>query len=343
MVNTDPTGPAPWSIAEVERDTGLGKDTLRVWERRYGFPTPGRDAQGQRIYTQAEVDRLRQIAALLRAGHRPGRVVPLDDAARAQLLAPDLAPDSGAGPADDAPRAGDVAGDGEAAGPGADRAARRATAGGPSPAVQAALATLTRRDGLGLRRQLQQAQTRLGLAAFVTELMAPLTAAVGQAWMRGELRVAEEHLFTEVAHGVLRQALLVLPEPVPGQAPRVLLTTLPGEPHGLGLLMAEAMCALEGAWCVNLGPQTPLDEIVAAAQWHHAQVVGLSATGVLPQRWLRQGLQQLQQRLPPGTALWLGGAAAAGLRVPAGVTRLTDLRAIGPALAALGPTSPPSP
>jgi methylmalonyl-CoA mutase cobalamin-binding subunit len=328
MVNTDPTEPAAWSIAEVERDTGLGKDTLRVWERRYGFPTPGRDAQGQRVYTQVEVDRLRQIAALMRAGHRPGRVVPLDDAARAQLLAPEAA----AGPA--APALAASAG---------EAAARPGTAGRPSPAVQAALVTLMRRDGLGLRRQLQQAQTRLGLAAFVTELMAPLTTAVGQAWMRGELRVAEEHLFTEVAHGVLRQALLVLPEPVPGAAPRVLLTTLPGEPHGLGLLMAEAMCALEGAWCVNLGPQTPLDEIVAAAQWHHAQVVGLSATGALPQRWLRQGLQQLRQRLPPAAALWLGGSAAAGLRTPAGVTRLTDLRAIGPALAALAATAPPSP
>ena len=32
------------SIAAVERDTGLSKDTLRVWERRYGFPSPGRDA-----------------------------------------------------------------------------------------------------------------------------------------------------------------------------------------------------------------------------------------------------------------------------------------------------------
>jgi methanogenic corrinoid protein MtbC1 len=40
----------------------------------------------------------------------------------------------------------------------------------------------------------------------------------------------------------------------------VLLTTLPGEPHGLGLLMAEAMLALEGCTCVSLGVQTPVLE-----------------------------------------------------------------------------------
>ena len=54
-----------WTIAEVERETGLAKDTLRVWERRYGFPTPERDAQGERRYDEAQVQRLRWIKRLL--------------------------------------------------------------------------------------------------------------------------------------------------------------------------------------------------------------------------------------------------------------------------------------
>ena len=65
------------SIAAVERDTGLSKDTLRVWERRYGFPAPRRDAIGERAYTLEQVDKLRIVKRLLDAGHRPGRIVPL--------------------------------------------------------------------------------------------------------------------------------------------------------------------------------------------------------------------------------------------------------------------------
>ena len=49
------------SIAAVERETGLSKDTLRVWERRYGFPTPGRDPFGERIYPIDQVERLRVV------------------------------------------------------------------------------------------------------------------------------------------------------------------------------------------------------------------------------------------------------------------------------------------
>ena len=69
--------PLTMSIAGVERDTGLAKDTLRVWERRYGFPQPGRDAFGERAYTLSEVEKLRVIKRLLDQGHRPGRIVAL--------------------------------------------------------------------------------------------------------------------------------------------------------------------------------------------------------------------------------------------------------------------------
>ena len=31
------------NISAVERETGLSKDVLRIWERRYGFPEPRRD------------------------------------------------------------------------------------------------------------------------------------------------------------------------------------------------------------------------------------------------------------------------------------------------------------
>jgi len=51
---------------------------LRIWERRYGFPAPLRDAAGERVYPAEQVQRLRLLKRLLDSGHRPGRVVPAD-------------------------------------------------------------------------------------------------------------------------------------------------------------------------------------------------------------------------------------------------------------------------
>ena len=61
-----------FTIASVEKETGLSKDTLRMWERRYGFPAPGRDPAGDRLYPAGQVERLRLIKRLIDQGHRPG-------------------------------------------------------------------------------------------------------------------------------------------------------------------------------------------------------------------------------------------------------------------------------
>ena len=65
------------NISAVERETGLSKDVLRMWERRYGFPRPARDDNGERQYTQAETAKLRAIKRLMDIGVRPGKIIGL--------------------------------------------------------------------------------------------------------------------------------------------------------------------------------------------------------------------------------------------------------------------------
>jgi len=46
-----------FAIGTVKRDTGIGRDT-RIWERRYGFPTPERNDKGERVYSAEQIRRL---------------------------------------------------------------------------------------------------------------------------------------------------------------------------------------------------------------------------------------------------------------------------------------------
>jgi MerR family transcriptional regulator, light-induced transcriptional regulator len=281
-----PTPPA-LSIAAVERDTGLSKDTLRAWERRYGFPTPERDALGERAYPLAQVDRLRIVRRLLDAGHRPGQVVPLELEALQALAA-----QAGC----DAPGAAD------------------ATLGGEQLSAQ--LALIRSHDVPRLRRELARLLSQHGLARFVTELIGPLNAAVGDAWLRGQLEIFEEHLYTETVQVLLRGAIAALPEPAAAGAPHVLLTTLPGEPHGLGLLMAESVLALEGCRCTSLGVQTPVWDIVLAARACACDIVALSFTGALNPNLIADAVAELRGKLPATVALWVGGSAPVLYRRP---------------------------
>ncbi len=270
------------NIAAVERDTRIGKDTLRVWEKRYGFPQPRRDANGERIYPVEQIERLRHIRRLLDAGYRPGRVVGLELGALIEL-------DRRSAPE---PEALSI----PAAEPGSE------TSSVPSVVLQ----LLRQHDVAGLRGTLGQALLRHGLGRFVTEVAVPVMRAIGEAWVRGRLQVFEEHLGREVLETVLRTALAGTPAPADRGEPRIVLTTLPFEAHGMTLLMAEALLGVEGCACMNLGIQTPLRDVVLAAQAHQARIVALSYSAAASPGQIVQSLIELRQALPPSIEVWAG-------------------------------------
>jgi DNA-binding transcriptional MerR regulator/methylmalonyl-CoA mutase cobalamin-binding subunit len=289
-----------FNIAAVERDTGLSKDVLRVWERRYGFPVPDRDANGERCYPADQVDRLRLIKRLMDQGHRPGKLIatPTDELA---ALAP--------------------------------RRSKQLTAEAPASheALEELLALIKQHDAAAYLQAMQQRLARQGLQVFVQDTVAPLTRQVGERWEDGRFEVFEEHLFTELTKRLLRQAIATLP--AGRQGPRVLLTSVPDESHVLGLLMVESLFALEGADCIPLGTQMPLLEIGRAAEAHDADIVALSFSGAFPQRQIPVLLQHLRMLLPEETALWAGGNGVARVAKVAGVELLTTLNEAIAALA----------
>lgn len=286
-------------ISTVERDTGLSKDTLRVWERRYGFPAPQRDAFGERAYPLEQVDKLRILKRLLDAGLRPGRIAALDTEV---LLAMGQALPSAPHPR----RAGQIS------------------------ALRAYMACITAHDAQGLYNLLASAQTHYGAAGLVCDVVAPLNTLVGEAWACGQLAVFEEHLYTECVQSVLRQAIAGVRTEAPLAVPRVLLATGPQEQHGLGLLMAQVMLSLAGCHCTSLGTQTPLRDMVQAAAAQRANVLALSISASQNGNDVAQGLQDLRKMLPREVAIWVGGSLAMATRRPLeGITVLTDLRAIG--------------
>ena len=59
------------------RLAGLSVETLRVWERRYVLSDTGRSARGQRLYSDAQVRRLRLIKQLVDQGHPIGALAHL--------------------------------------------------------------------------------------------------------------------------------------------------------------------------------------------------------------------------------------------------------------------------
>ena len=271
------------SISEVERETGIAKDSLRVWERRYQFPQPQRDANGERAYPADQVAKLRAIRRLMDQGHRPGKIFEgsVEDLRHQQkaVAVPESKFATEVATMVDAVKAGDVR-------------------------------LLRTRLGLQL--------ATLGTTQFVTGLVTDLIREVGNAWARGELPVYAEHIVSEQIEAILRNITAqILVKPT---GPRILMTTLPGERHKLGLLMLEALLAVELAQCIPLGTQSPISDIIEVTTKANVDIVALSFSSTFAPKAAVQGLTSLRAALPPQVAIWAGGDGVKGLRKrPAGV------------------------
>ena len=272
------------SIGAVERDSGIARDTLRIWERRYGFPEPLRNDKGERIYPEGQLRRLQRIRRLLDQGLRPGKVVILDDADLDQLEA-ELYPDDST-----------------------------------NESIEHILNVLQSSDGSELEATLSHIYQQQGMDAFITETVIPLLYTVGERWARGKLQIFEEHLMSEVLTRFLNSEISSLQ--INTRKPRVLLATLPGEEHTLGLLMFAALLSAKNINVTNLGGEVPLDQIVLAVDRLNADVLGLTFSAAYKYENIRSNINELRDSIPENVDLWLGGEGVKRMRkFPRGVTR----------------------
>lgn len=280
---TDPneTAQVEYSIGVAARLTGITPDKLRIWERRYGFPVPSRTAGGARVYSEADVNRLVLIRRAMDAGARAGEAVQMSEQDLKGLLQR------------------------------SDGGARASVSKLPPPELDTVIRRLSQEDVDFVRDALADAVHSLGPERFVTEYASPLIQLVGAAWESGELGVRHEHVFSQQLSSRCRQLLFDIE---PDSGPVLLLATLPDEHHGLGLDLVSIIAASHGVRPRVVGVNTPLDEIVEAAAGMRAHAVGLSVALGYDLERARSSIQQLLDRLPRFSALWVGGAQAAALR-----------------------------
>jgi methanogenic corrinoid protein MtbC1 len=282
------------SIGALSRATGVPVETLRTWENRYGFPLPERRPSGHRVYPLSTVARLRRIADALARGHRAAQVVPASESILRQLLA--------AAPAAAAPSPEFL----------------------PPSDIEPLLRLVESFDSERLTHALLSASARQGPLAFLESTVAPLLRAVGDAWAQGRLQVRHEHFVSERIGDVLRSLRLPLEERARG--PLVVLATLPGEAHGLGLQMAAVVVALAGCRVLHLGTDTPVADMVALTRDLGARVLALSLSASTGQPRTATLVRKVRRLLPRRTALVVGGAGAPP--ASAGVQAFADLKGL---------------
>jgi DNA-binding transcriptional MerR regulator/methylmalonyl-CoA mutase cobalamin-binding subunit len=287
MTSNDRGQDGVMSIGAVSRATGIAVETLRTWERRYGFPVPARTDGGHRKYPAGVVEQLLLIQAALDRGMRPSNVVGAPSEALRNLL--DLTPELT--PAPTSPE--------EAAC--APSALKSAELSGWMAAVQ-------RMDADAFWRELERGWFQHTTTEFLHERVGPLLEEIGRAWYEGRITVLHE----QFASNQLRKFLSSHWRPISERArgPRVLCATLPGEFHAIGLHMTAVVMALAGCQIIFLGCDMPMDAIARAADEHSARATLISVSAAADTPTVRTQLKALRALLPEGHSLLVGGSGA---------------------------------
>ncbi len=206
-----------YTIKQASALTGLSADVLRAWERRYLLPPPQRSEGGYRLYDDASLAIYRRMRVLVEQGWAPRQ------AAQAAL---------------------------------ADRTAEGSDEPSwePEAFVDAVVSGLSSDDvAAGLRA----AFAARSPAEFADGWMLPMLAALGQAWERGEVSVAQEH---EVAAALMRRLSIAFEDvATPAATPPVLVGLLPECRHEVALLAFAVLARSLGVAVVYLGPNVPLE------------------------------------------------------------------------------------
>jgi len=281
-----------FTIKAVAQATGLTVETLRAWERRYEVVQPSRDGSGRRTYSASDVARLRLLRSATELGHTISRLAQLAEDELAKLVA-----ESGG-------------------------QARSAVARGQTYVDRALDATL-HSDPSGVEEVLTSALALLPPNEVVNSVLVPLVREVGERCHRGEVSIAQEHMVTDivkrliisVSRGYLRS----------DQGPCLVLATLSGERHELGILMCSWLAATRRFRTHYLGVDCPAEEIARFALEVEARAVLISL--VMPENEVPalDQLARLAQSLDGRCEVWVGGIAArmvASAEIPSGCVLL---------------------
>jgi len=282
------------TIGSVSRATGIPTNTLRTWERRYGFPQPERTDGGQRVYSRTVVPHLVLVREAIAAGHRPRQLLTLtlDDLR-------DLIGSSTPRPQHTEP-------------------------GVPSvPEVwKTAVFGL---DGAALDFALRQERSHRGTLRFLVDCIGPFVHWLGDTWAAGDIAIYHEHFASGRVRAVLDETWRSL---APSGRATVVCATISGEPHDLGVHMAAVAVAAGGKRPLVLPGETPLSEIVSAVKSSGASRVAISLSAHSNSPVHHEQIHALRAALPVACEIWVGGQGAPepsdGIRIVSDLTKLSE-------------------
>jgi MerR family transcriptional regulator, light-induced transcriptional regulator len=273
-----------YRISTVAEMTGIPRNTLLAWERRYRLVSPVRHDNGYRSYTEGDIATILRLKNAIGSGLRVGEAVELlrngttSASARRSI---------------------------EQADPG------QVEFGETRRSLVTALIEYRRRDIDAVLQRLLPVPFRVRL----TEVFFPVMREVGDLWAAGKINIAQEHYASAMIRAHLATVLVSVGVDHPA-APHAVTTTFAGDHHEIAALALAIELSIAGFRVSHLGPNLPAADLVAFARKFRPDIACISCIlQPTPAAFTSYVAELLTE---PGTR-WVIGGSVPELPAPAGV------------------------
>lgn len=263
-------------IHRVAKLTGLSKDVVRVWERRYGLVKPLRSANRYREYTDEDVALLRFLKEELDRGQTIGALAVEGRDSLLQRIHASSAPTPQALKPHD-------------------------------HLLNELVECLDPLEKTRFEQKLNGAVAVIPFEEAVQRILLPLQRRIGELWHQGRVNVAVEHYVTKLIQQKLFSVINQLP--VNEFGPRIVIACPEGEWHEIGAQAVAYIASTRGCHVYYLGPNLPTQDLSAFCERITPDLVLLSLTEIKSEPAGRQLLLKLE----PVASRWpvaIGGQGA---------------------------------
>lgn len=278
-----------YNIGAVSRLTGLSTHAIRAWEKRYGVVRPERsETNNRRLYSEEDLEKLLLLKKATKLGFNIGVISDLSIPELRSFIdehGADISLSEKERPANE-PNFDDV--------------------------IQNCIVAIAKYDSERLESIFANSFVEYGNVATIERILIPLVKLIGEQWSTGNLRVAQEHMATEILRSFLLKIVSKSHDYI--NSPVIIVTTPARQMHDIGALIIGSIAAIEGWKVIFLGTSLPSEEIAGAVNKTAARAIALSFVYPSDDKNMNEELTTLRKYINKNIPIIAGGSASQSYR-----------------------------
>lgn len=260
--------------------TGLSKENLRVWEKRYRLISPQRGSNRYRLYSEEDVDLLKYLISEINLGQSIGELASLGRDEILNRMRQEKA---------QAPKAEILEHD---------------------PLIGELEKFLLAIDRAAFEKRLNEILALLPFDVVFQRVLVPLQIRIGELWFDEKIGVAVEHYVTTQ----VKQKLFAAMNMTSSQnGPKIVIACPPWELHEIGAQMVAYHCSTLGCQAILLGANLPLEDLIHFCTNTNPDGLVLSFTSPIGENRGKIFFAEIVKNISPLYPVWVGGQGISGM------------------------------